>query len=87
MYYLKPYLEHGVMISVGAVFKFVSGVEAKRAPQWMIKHHLEFVHRIFSEPRKQVKRCRSIVKTLPGLLMSEYKRKRSRTPLSDTVEN
>ena len=48
---LKPHLKRGVMIAVGAVFKFYSGVEARRAPKWIIKWHLEFVYRIFREPR------------------------------------
>lgn len=73
---LKPYLHRGVMIAVGAAFKFYSGVEEKRAPQWMVKHRLEFVYRIFSDPKKQLKRCWWIVMTLPMLLFEEWKRKR-----------
>lgn len=72
---LKPFLKRGVMIAVGAAFKFYSGLEEKRAPEWMVKHHLEFVYRIFSEPKKQLKRCSWIVITLPGLLFGEWKRK------------
>lgn len=76
---LKPYLKHGVMIAVGAVFKFYSGgVDVKRAPEWMVKAHLEFVYRIFSEPKKQLGRCAWIVRTLPGLLIGEYRRKRAK---------
>lgn len=76
---LKPYLKRGVMIAVGAVFKFYSGgVDVKRAPEWMVKTHLEFVYRIFSEPKKQIGRCAWIIKTLPGLLIGEIRRKRSR---------
>ena len=67
--------ESGVMIAVGAAFKFYSGLEEKRAPQWMVKHHLEFIYRIFSEPKKQIKRCAWIVITLPRLLLGEWKRK------------
>lgn len=73
---LKPYLSHGVMIAVGAAFKFFSGTDVRRAPAWMVKHHLEFVHRICSEPRKQMGRCAWIVRTLPGLLWGEYRRKK-----------
>lgn len=73
---LKPYLSHGVMIAVGAAFKFFSGTDVRRAPAWMVKHHLEFVHRICSEPRKQLGRCAWIVRTLPGLLWGEYRRKK-----------
>lgn len=72
---LKPYLHHGVMIAVGAAFKFYSGTVEKRAPEWMIKAHLEFVYRIFCDPKKQLKRCSWIIITLPGLLFSEWKRK------------
>lgn len=74
---LKPYLKRGVMIAVGAAFKFYSGLEEKRAPQWMVKYHLEFVYRIFREPKKQLRRCGWIVITLPKLLFEEWRRKRS----------
>lgn len=73
---LKPYLKHGVMIAVGAAFKFYSGIDVKRAPEWMVKNHLEFVYRIFCEPKKQLKRCGWIVITLPMLLISEWRRKK-----------
>lgn len=73
---LLPYLDRGVMIAVGAAFKFFSGVEAARAPQWMVKLHLEFVYRIFREPKKQIRRCWGIISTLPKLLIEEKKRKR-----------
>lgn len=74
---LKPHLKSGVMIAVGAAFKFYSGTDVKRAPQWMIRCHLEFVHRIFKEPRKQLRRCWSIVSSLPTVLIGEWKRKNS----------
>ena len=73
---LKPHLKHGVMIAVGAAFKFYSGVSSNRAPRWMVRHHLEFVHRIFKEPKKQLKRCSMMVFTLPKLLWQERKRKK-----------
>lgn len=75
---LKPHLHRGVMIAVGAVFKFFCGTEVKRAPDWMIKARLEFLYRIFSEPGKQLKRCTWIVITLPGLLFAEWKRKQNK---------
>ena len=73
---LKPYLKRGVMIAVGAAFKFYSGMDVKRAPKWMVKMHLEFVHRLLSEPKKQLKRCGWIVYTLPKILYEEWRRKR-----------
>ena len=74
---LKPYLDRGVMIAVGAAFKFFSGVEAKRAPEWMVRMHLEFVYRIFREPKKQLRRCWNIISTLPKLLIEEKRRKKA----------
>lgn len=76
MYYLKPYIKRGVMVGVGAVFNFYSGISnaPKRAPQWMIRLRLEFVYRIFSEPQKQLKRCWKILKSLPIIYMEEKKR-------------
>lgn len=76
---LKPYLHHGVMIAVGAAFKFFSGTEVSRAPQWMIHCHLEFVHRIFKEPRKQLSRCAGILGSLPRLLWQEWQQKHYNT--------
>lgn len=77
MYNLKPHLKRGVMIAVGAAFKFFSGLDVKRAPKWMVDNHLEFIYRIFSEPKKQLKRCGWIIATLPGLLISEYRRSKT----------
>ena len=76
---LKPYLKKGVIIAVGAAFKFYSGVGEKRAPQWMIRYHLEFVYRIFKDPKKQLKRCSMIIQTLPKLSVKEAIRKNRRT--------
>lgn len=39
------------MIGVGAAFDFHSG-SIKRAPKWMQKTGLEFLHRLWSEPRR-----------------------------------
>ena len=71
---LKPHLNRGVMIAVGAVFKFYSGVGEQRAPKWMINHHMEFVYRIFKEPKKQLSRVSSIITALPAIYYEEYKR-------------
>lgn len=72
---LKKHLDSGVMIAVGAAFKFYSGLEEKRAPEWMLKAHLEFLFRIFQDPKKQLRRCTGIVTSLPRLLLAERKRK------------
>ena len=73
MHRLQPYLRRGVMIGVGAVFNFYCGLEnaPKRAPKWMTKYHLEFLYRVFSEPRKQIQRCRQIIVTFPQIYREE----------------
>lgn len=65
---LLPYLDRGVIIPIGAVFNFRSGISIRRAPRWMVKCRLEFVFRLFFEPRKQIKRCWRIITTLPLIL-------------------
>jgi len=75
MHNLKPYLNRGVMIAVGAVFKFFSGTNEKRAPKWMVKGHIEFIYRILQDPKKQLFRCRNILVTLPSVLRAERRRK------------
>lgn len=75
MYRLLPYLDHGVMIAVGAAFKFYSGLDERRAPAWMVRCHLEFVYRIMQEPRKQIRRCTGIVTSLPRILWTEIRRR------------
>ena len=72
---LKPHLKRGVMIAVGAVFKFYSGTDEKRAPQWMLDARLEWFYRILCSPKKQIKRCAHIIWTLPAMLYGEWRRK------------
>ncbi|MCM1369561.1 MAG: WecB/TagA/CpsF family glycosyltransferase [Candidatus Amulumruptor caecigallinarius] len=78
MSHLKPYLHHGIMIAVGAAFKFHSNTDVRRAPEWMIRNHMEFIHRIIVEPKKQIRRCRHIIGTLPMILWNEWQRKNSK---------
>ena len=75
---LLPHLRRGVMIGVGAAFKFYSGTSEKRCPEWMQRYHLEFVYRILQDPKKQLKRCFWILRSLPGLYFEE-KRKSDKT--------
>ena len=74
---ILPYLEKGVLIGVGAAFKFHSGLSnQRRAPQWMIKAKLEWWFRLFCEPRKQIKRCWLIISTTPRLFFNEFSKSR-----------
>ena len=76
---LQPYLHRGVQIAVGAAFKFYSGLEEKRAPEWMRRMHLEFLYRIYAEPKKQWARCKQIICTLPRIFREERKRKKAKS--------
>jgi len=72
---LTRHLHKGVIIPVGAVFNFRSGLGIRRAPEWMVKYHLEFVYRLFSEPKKQIPRVWQIVRHTPAILSEEKPRK------------
>jgi N-acetylglucosaminyldiphosphoundecaprenol N-acetyl-beta-D-mannosaminyltransferase len=50
-----PALETTLLLGVGAAFDFHSG-KKKRAPLWMRRTGLEWMHRLFSEPRRLVRR-------------------------------
>lgn len=80
---LLPYIESGVMIGVGAVFKFYSGLEESRCPQWIQKHHMEFLYRIWQNPKKQLKRCFWIIVSLPKLYIQEYRRSKQNKAIAE----
>lgn len=75
---LKPHLHHGVMIAVGAAFKFFSGKDESRAPEWMVRHHMEFLYRLSQDPKKQLRRVGWILLTLPEMLYKEWRTKHRR---------
>jgi len=52
---LRPHLPATWMIGVGVSFSFVAG-EIKRAPRWMRKAGVEWVHRMAQEPHRLAKR-------------------------------
>lgn len=69
---LQPYLKRGVMFGVGAAFNFYSGVgKVKRAPSWMRKCRLEWLHRALEEPGKNVPRYLNFIRILPRLIRKE----------------
>ena len=72
VYRLEPFLKRGVMVAVGAAFKFHCGIpRLQRAPKWVINMHLEFLYRLFQEPKKQFRRLKKIISTLPSILREE----------------
>jgi N-acetylglucosaminyldiphosphoundecaprenol N-acetyl-beta-D-mannosaminyltransferase len=76
MHHLLPHLHKGVMVGIGAVFNFQSGISAlKRAPRIIRKMKLEWLYRLIREPKKQWKKSKSFLKALPALLIAEMKNK------------
>jgi N-acetylglucosaminyldiphosphoundecaprenol N-acetyl-beta-D-mannosaminyltransferase len=52
---LRPHLPATWMVGVGISFSFVAG-DIKRAPLWMRKSGLEWIHRLVQEPRRLAQR-------------------------------
>jgi N-acetylglucosaminyldiphosphoundecaprenol N-acetyl-beta-D-mannosaminyltransferase len=67
---LLPSIDKGVMIGVGAALNYFTG-EVKDIPNWARKTHLIWLYRIFTEPKKQIKRCKEIFLILPKLYRQE----------------
>jgi N-acetylglucosaminyldiphosphoundecaprenol N-acetyl-beta-D-mannosaminyltransferase len=68
---------NAVMIGVGAAFDYHAGT-IKRAPLWMQNHGLEWLHRLYSEPRRLWKRymvTNSIFIVVAGWQLLVYKLK------------
>lgn len=75
---LQPYLNRGIMFGFGAIFNFNSGTgDVKRAPKFMLKFHLEWLHRAFEQPQKNVPRYWNFIKNLPRLIKEEKKKCKS----------
>jgi N-acetylglucosaminyldiphosphoundecaprenol N-acetyl-beta-D-mannosaminyltransferase len=69
---LLPYINKGVLLGVGAAFNYFSG-ELKDIPGWTKKLHVVWVYRLVSEPKKQIKRLKTIFLTFPRMIKEEKK--------------
>lgn len=58
----------GFMMSVGAGFDYYAG-NIRRAPVWMQEHDLEWLYRIFQDPKRMMKRYFNIV---PRFILHTY---------------
>ena len=67
---LLPKINRGMLLGVGAATKYFSG-EIKEIPNWTKKLHVVWVYRIFTEPKKQLKRLQSILLTFPKMINEE----------------
>lgn len=66
-----------VAIGAGATIDFLAG-ESKRAPKWMRRLGLEWLHRMLGEPRRLVRRYLYDAMVLPVMLWEEWKTRRKR---------
>ena len=69
-------LRAGWVVTCGGCFNYITG-NYRRAPEWMQRHHLEWVHRMCTEPRKLLWRY---VVTTPHALVIAFSRRRDMTP-------
>jgi N-acetylglucosaminyldiphosphoundecaprenol N-acetyl-beta-D-mannosaminyltransferase len=65
-----------VAICAGATIDFLAG-EKKRAPRWMQRSGLEWLHRMACEPRRLVRRYAKDAWIFPQLLWRQYRMQRS----------
>ena len=62
---LLPYINRGVMFGFGAIFNFYSmNTTEKRAPKIFLKLHIEWIYRIFNNPKKQLPKIKKTNKDL-----------------------
>jgi N-acetylglucosaminyldiphosphoundecaprenol N-acetyl-beta-D-mannosaminyltransferase len=66
-----PQLSVKVALCVGATIDFLAGEKA-RAPMWMRKVGLEWLHRMLSEPKRLAKRYFIDAVVFPKLIVSEW---------------
>ena len=67
---LLPKINRGMLLGVGAATNYFSG-EIKDIPNWTKRLHIVWVYRIFTEPKKQLKRLQSILLTFPKMIKEE----------------
>jgi N-acetylglucosaminyldiphosphoundecaprenol N-acetyl-beta-D-mannosaminyltransferase len=61
-----------VMIGVGKAIEFTAGL-AERAPDWYVRHHLEWLHRALSEPRRLGPRYLQGLRDVVPLYVKEWR--------------
>jgi N-acetylglucosaminyldiphosphoundecaprenol N-acetyl-beta-D-mannosaminyltransferase len=62
-----------VALCVGATIDFLAGAKV-RAPRWMQRLGLEWLHRMLSDPRRLAKRYARDAWTFPGIVWRELRR-------------
>lgn len=73
-----PHIQVKVALCVGATIDFLSGEKA-RAPIWMRRVGLEWLHRMFSEPKRLAKRYMVDAVIFPKIVFHEWLLRRKST--------
>lgn len=76
---MRSRVEAQVLITVGAAYDFHTG-RVKRAPRWLQKTGLEWVYRLWQEPRRLWRRYLSTNPLFVALVLMEYLRVWTPTP-------
>lgn len=66
-------IKRGMLIGVGAATNYFSG-EIKDIPNWTRKLHIIWIYRIFTEPKKQIKRMTKVFLEFPKIYRAEKKK-------------
>lgn len=70
---MLPHLKQGVMLGVGAAFAFYLG-ELKDYSFRIGENRLNWIYRLYTEPKKQFRRVGTILKCYPAIYFREYKK-------------
>lgn len=73
---LKPYLNKGILFGYGAIFNFYSGLDdvEQAAPKWVVNNRLQFIYRLFQDPKKQWPRVKRIILSIPSSYREEKRK-------------
>lgn len=70
MYNLEPHIDSGIMLGVGAALNYYSR-EIKPIPNWTKKLKVVWIYRLITEPKKQIKRLKTIFIIFPKMIKIE----------------
>lgn len=70
---LLPHIDKGVLLGIGAALNYFSG-EIKDIPNWTKKANIVWIYRLITEPKKQMKRLKSIFLIFPKMIREEKDR-------------
>ena len=70
---LLPYLNHGIMLGIGAAFSFYLG-ELKDYSFRIGEYRFNWIYRLFTEPKKQFARVSTIFRYYPTIYFNEKRR-------------